>query len=514
MLFLESNLREVLIPTTDPSKLSPARLRDAFKKDISGAWEYFRRKHSNEQPYAVVLYGTEDSVLLYPQILTEESLKTVAQRYVREAYYETLDEARKALRYSVADSPLFAEFLPFSKHMEALVGCTTEELLDMGYAPFVKAACDVLKELDQQGVFGAGPARRKLLLVIITEDTEGDWADNSARRLNPPQVYQRFSNETKIEGVFKGCDALAISPDGRSIYMGGSRPVIKPKKQLKEDLYELVAFDVRGPRLSRRWTFDLNNPVSDVVCDPDGKSIVVARWVVPETILMRFASEHNRPLAEHKVNTKAQPNALAVSADGQLLALVMFGQRKIYFFDRNLRPLNELKLSVTPTGLRFLRNGDLLVASDHKLLRIRTKSGKEPLSLPLASFKLDGDRNESMLAVSRWFELQRRKNKAFGVQLLRLPSMKLAREIHLPDHQLVHATLSSDAGLLAVEAHHVVGYLQHIIVFDTASGLEIARRKSHFAKDIAFLPDSRTLAIGTSDFTTSEAVTLWNIAPR
>ena len=47
------------------------------------------------------------------------------------------------------------------------------------------------------------------------------------------------------------------------------------------------------------------------------------------------------------------------------------------------------------------------------------------------------------------------------------------------------------------------------MVFDTAAGGELARRKSFSPRDLAFLCDSRTLAIPMTGSTPREPITLW-----
>src|SRR5690349_2164381 len=95
------------MPGKKPVKLKPAELRAAFHKDIAACWEHAKKLHPDHRPYAFALYGVEDVPHLTPHVLTEESLKQVAGRYLQKGYYDTIEEACKGLRYSVADSPLF-----------------------------------------------------------------------------------------------------------------------------------------------------------------------------------------------------------------------------------------------------------------------------------------------------------------------------------------------------------------------------------------------------------------------
>src|SRR5581483_11721737 len=84
-------------------------LCEAFKADLAVCWQYANELHPNDKPYAFVLYGVESSARFTPHVLTEEGLTEVARRYLEKGHYETLDECREVVRYSVSDSPRFAE---------------------------------------------------------------------------------------------------------------------------------------------------------------------------------------------------------------------------------------------------------------------------------------------------------------------------------------------------------------------------------------------------------------------
>src|ERR1035437_7773190 len=143
---------------TKRSTLSPAKLRDAFVTDLAAAWAHFTKKHPNHTPYACVLYGTEGGCpSLVPQVLTEEGLTQVAQRYVDMGHHDTIEEARASLRYSVADSPFFSDLLDDLPTVNALFGPHAEALGDDdGYKVLAKTGMDALAKLDGNKLFGDG----------------------------------------------------------------------------------------------------------------------------------------------------------------------------------------------------------------------------------------------------------------------------------------------------------------------------------------------------------------------
>lgn len=513
-------------PMPDPSKkpprtpkLSPAKLRDAFIADLEAAWTWHRSRRADQTPYAFVLYGVEGAApRLWPRVLTEQGLTRVAQRYVEQGYYDTLDEARHGLRYSLGDAPDdgLNEQLPTVEPMLAPHDATTDER--KGYRVLAKAATDALAALDAKGLFGAGAAREQLLLVIITEDTEDDFSTPSAKKLNPPAVFARFKEQTKIEGVFKSCDALAVAPDGRSLYAAGSRD----RGGRDDSINEIVAFDLAGPRLKRRWVFEhptKGDSVRFIRVAPDGRSVFVARTRYVgdagegQVLLMQFAVDSNAPRQQRELPGEA--SGFAISPDGTRCAVTTHGRELYLLATADLRVLHERKLDARPYGLHFPDNDVVLVATPEAILRIdpAVAAPPPPAAIPVPAHRLSADAAGTMLAVSRWFQLFAREEqkKEFGVHLLRLPSFEPLREFVIPNHEAVTATLSADGKLLACEAHEIGKPRKFIAVFDTATGRQVARRKSDFIRDIEFLPDNRTLAIAVTGHTTGESVVLWTV---
>src|SRR5262249_5753417 len=156
-------------------------------------WIGFRRKFRGQRPYAFVLHGNEGAVEFHAQVLTEQGLTKVARRYVAEELYETVGEARQALRYSICDSPYFDDFVDNLPRVAALVGSHAEDLGDPeGYNLLAKPAIAALKKLDAERLFGHGAAREGLLLMISTFDTEFELTDKSAKALNSKAAVEKF----------------------------------------------------------------------------------------------------------------------------------------------------------------------------------------------------------------------------------------------------------------------------------------------------------------------------------
>ncbi|HYE18156.1 MAG TPA: DUF4303 domain-containing protein [Tepidisphaeraceae bacterium] len=507
------------------TKLTPAALRDAYAADLRAAWEYFRTKYGDQTPYAFVMYGVEDPTRLEPHVLTEEGLTRVAQRYLKDGYHDTLDEARKALRYSVADSPLFDALEGRVPAAEALLA-GNDAALDRagGYVLLVKTAADALARLDKEGLFGKGKARAGLLLAVLLEDADDDegLADKATKRLNPPAVVKRFEKETAVEGVYAAADVIALAPGGKTIYVAGTRD-----DQDGEDSDEnhVARVDLAGRKLTRRWAFAHPNDgdsVAALVAHPAGRAVYALRTQVGDDgesagLLMRFAHDRGKPTHERRLN--AQGTALAVSPDGSRLALALADKTVALLDPADLRTLATHKIPDTASALLWLANGPILAATGKLLVRLDPDGGKVTATVKLPAFHLAADAGERLLAVGRWFEmrdiLDRSKRKPFGVTLLRLPSLKPVREVRVDGFQAVTPALSPDGTLLACELHRIgVAPRYAVAVFDTRTGKELARRKSNYVNDLAFLPDGRTLVIADSGHYKGEALTLWKIPGR
>jgi hypothetical protein len=150
------------MPKAKPSIPKPAQLRDAFVADLASCWQYARSLHPKEAPYAFALHGLEGTPQFYPQVLTEESLTQVAKRYVANGYHETVEEARKDLRYSMEDSPYTSELDEKLPTVNALMESFAHELDETeGYELLAKAAIDAFIALDKQGIFGKGKQGRR-----------------------------------------------------------------------------------------------------------------------------------------------------------------------------------------------------------------------------------------------------------------------------------------------------------------------------------------------------------------
>jgi sugar lactone lactonase YvrE len=500
-------------------RIPRSQIRQAYKRDLAEAWNHFLQSHPECTPYAFVLYGVEGGIpRLWPVVLTEEGLSRVAKHYVKIGVHDTLGESLKELRYAVADAPHLMELLNRIPTVDAIVKPFINRLGETaGYEILAEAAMDALGQLDGEGFFGRGAKRTSVLLFIYTDDTEDNWVYSSARLLNPKTVFNKFERETRIKGSYASCHAVAIARDGHSIYSVGSRKSRSEREESdSEFVQEIVAYNCRKGRISRRWTYpfpgdgDSGRAIAE---ESDGKSIVVLRAQYEgsdvQCLLMRFGALSRRPI--YQAHFPGEPTKFAFGGKGSKIAVAM-SNKTLKLLDSDFRIVASRRLSHAPRGLCFLRSGDLLATTGSGIQRLdgRTLELKSRYRVP-ANRLVTAD-SERLMAVSQWFPKHRLgsvEEREFGVQLLRLPSFEKIKEFVIPGCQAVTIALSPDGARLAFEARVIGKHKRFVVIFDTKSGQEIARRKSMFIHELAFLRDSRSLAIPKSGFMTKEPIDIW-----
>lgn len=499
------------------AKFSRSRLREAYLQDLAAAWAEGRRLHPGETPYAFVLYGTEGRIRLGPCLLTEEGLTKVAQRYVKKEIYETVDKAREALRFSVTDSPYFNELQELIPTVDALVEPSIQELdEEAGYKRLGQAAIEALVQLDEQGLFGKGRSRERIVLLAILEGTEDDWLASSAKKLNPKAVYEHFKKHTQVKGTYGDCEAFIFSHHEDAVYFVGSREHPERGRHGNPDfLAELVACDFAKGRFRRRWdlSFPLGrNGFNAIAWEKDQHSFLALQrrdlaWV------LRFAINSPEPL--QKVSLLGDARSIAVSQDGSYIAVTSY-DGMLHVLDAGLNVIRKESFDTGLGDVIFLRSGLLLVAGDSGILSVNPATGQNKQEAEGVYDYLSTDAQGSLLLASRHFPMFNHPDyeTEFGASLLKLPSCKPVRTFLIPGHKISKAAISPDGSLIACEAKQINKPLRvknFIAVFTTASGREVARRPCDGLNRLAFMRDSRTIAMAVDGFTETEPIEFWTL---
>ena len=166
---------------------------------------------SDEYIYSLALYTTDNLGYLLPTCSTLEGLERVAKEYKARAHYKdrSLAQLKDLLKWSYADSPYHSiyedtmneTFEMMFEFDDALSTAYDDEeggseeggdqLLQAAFSTCVK----VLRQLDEEGVFGKGEYRKRTVLNIAMGDQSDESRIQFARLLNPPSVAERFAAE-------------------------------------------------------------------------------------------------------------------------------------------------------------------------------------------------------------------------------------------------------------------------------------------------------------------------------
>ncbi|HSU54644.1 MAG TPA: DUF4303 domain-containing protein [Candidatus Dormibacteraeota bacterium] len=492
--------------------INQRELRDALVGDLEAAWKYSRQLHAEDKPYAFVLYFM-GSAQFTTHVLTEQGLTRIAQSSVENGAFDELEKAREALRYDIADEPHFYELVKQLPRVEAVI----KQLLGSiegpkAYTMVSEAAMDALKELDGRGLFGAGVERESLLLVLV-EDSELDWTLASAKRLNPPSVFERLQNYYQPGGIFLSSERIAVGGD--MLYSIGTKELPGASAGTKSSrIQELVAYELRGGRLVRRWAHGFSGSTTSsraVASTPNGSFVFVLRVKHGSTAsrLYQFSRDKGELLNEYEFS--GYPT-FAVSPDGSQIAIKNTRPTLDILGASDLKFVRTRKLEAKPFGMpmRWLRSGEILLVTQPGLIRVDPASDAPATQVNLPCRDISTDDAARVLAVSQRTDFTPGKVAESGVQLLSLPGLEPIRTFMIPGHQAGGGVLSGDGKLLAFETRPAKGY-PFIAAFDVETGRELGRRKVSNVRELQFLSDNRTVAFPTFSHAPAESVELWTI---
>lgn len=490
------------------SKNTREALRLAFEKDIRKTWASFKAELPEQTPYALVLYGVDGGdPSLWPEILTEQGLDVVAKKYMSKGYMDTIEDARRELRYSVADSPYICKYEDQIPAIKSEIESRTGELSieTGGWTLLAEAGVMALKNLEKEGVFGTGDQRDSLLLYVHIEDSLLEISDSSAKTLNPPSAYEAFRSWSQVEGVFKSCGTLTISSNGAHL--------IGACSGAEEGKNELVMYSINAGKLERSWQFAypaFGDSIRDILIPPSGTHFWTTRCQYSAgkatTLIQQFSFEGNTPLKEQKI--PGETTSMSLSPDGKRLALLV-NRSELFLLDDSLNTTWNAKIKSKCFRTLWLQSNDLLIATDTGILRLDANGELKETEVSGKTFSMSVTESEDLLAVGRWFDIgifDEEEKKEFSFHIYELPSFTLKKEVRLPGYQVVWPTLSSDGSRVACVAQRIHGSRNFVMMFDTASGDRYWETESDSINEIAILPDNRTVVIPISGHMTSEPI--------
>ena len=197
-------------------------LQSTLRDELRAAWARIRDGHAQERLYGFGVFTTDSASYLTVTAFSEDCLDSAVTKCLAGHRGKGSDPVlqRQSLRWSSADSPLHAagsELLPksdkivqdldFEGRWEADDAAREDEddddfdeaeLLDPEVEEVFQVIVQVLRELDQQGLFGTGAERERLVLSIWQGDQSNVSRYEYAKALNPPAVAKRFGEEMNL----------------------------------------------------------------------------------------------------------------------------------------------------------------------------------------------------------------------------------------------------------------------------------------------------------------------------
>jgi hypothetical protein len=150
-----------------------------------------RETNRGESFYSFALFTDPFAAYILPTCSSEEGLRRVAERYVGE-FGGTVEEQAAGLRWSPVDSPYH---MLGEDHFAGVLQVLNDrgdpwqrddDGLDAEIDGRFEAAFRALARLDEEGVFGRGAERTRVVVNILQGDQEEECVLENARRLNPP----------------------------------------------------------------------------------------------------------------------------------------------------------------------------------------------------------------------------------------------------------------------------------------------------------------------------------------
>jgi hypothetical protein len=178
-----------------------AAFRDTLLAELRAAWLTLQRAHPAEQFYAFGIYTAPLAEYLMVTASTEEGLSVATAGYLAKSGGDPA-LMRASLRWSPCDSPLHEEgtgLLPASERLRNAGPDPYEDTQEAEDAVTLvfDVAVEALKQLDDEGLFGAAADRSRLVLGIWIGDQSDAERIRLVAKLNPKPVVQRFEREVE-----------------------------------------------------------------------------------------------------------------------------------------------------------------------------------------------------------------------------------------------------------------------------------------------------------------------------
>ncbi|TDD92588.1 DUF4303 domain-containing protein [Actinomadura darangshiensis] len=175
------------------------RLADSARVAFTQA----RRLHPGESFYCYALYTDAFAAYILPTCASEEGLCQIAKRYAEKSG-RTVDEHAASLRWGPADSPYH---LLGEEHFAGVLGLLesrdlpwqhADDAVDVEVDGRFDACFRALAALEQEGFFGHGAERDRVVVNVLQGDQSDESVLENARRLNPPAAVAQLERDLHV----------------------------------------------------------------------------------------------------------------------------------------------------------------------------------------------------------------------------------------------------------------------------------------------------------------------------
>ncbi|XRQ08715.1 DUF4303 domain-containing protein [Actinomadura welshii] len=235
-----------------------------------------REKHPDDSFYCFALFTDAFAAYVLPTCMSEGGLAQVAKRYAEE-FGNPLDEETASLRWAPVDSP---HHMLGEQHFDGALELLQsrgdpwqmeDEELDAEMSLRFEACFRALTRLDEEGLFGTGAERERVVVNVL----QGDQSDRSilgnARRLNPPAAVDRLARDLDVPAPVG--DFVTLGSAGAYQVSGLTYAADAGLLVACGSGGELYAWDVNGDRELLATRYDAS--YWEAVISPDGRTVLL-----------------------------------------------------------------------------------------------------------------------------------------------------------------------------------------------------------------------------------------------
>ncbi|MDQ2730232.1 MAG: DUF4303 domain-containing protein [Armatimonadota bacterium] len=176
-------------------------LQSEIKEAAKKAFTAVRAEHPNEHFYAFALYSDDGAMTVEPAANTQEGMERKAKEYGYNPIPPWFPWLIGEWAYEGEGGENFLKVYELLETEEDFDEDDSEEFEALRTRVF-ESMIRALEDLEKEHFFGAGSAREAITLFCSISDSDdaGQLENESARRLNPPSVYEKFLNRLESGG--------------------------------------------------------------------------------------------------------------------------------------------------------------------------------------------------------------------------------------------------------------------------------------------------------------------------